>query len=102
MKRILLFVLTNFAVMAVLLVTTRILGVDRYLTANGLNMTALAGFSLIMGFGGATISLITGNPRRSASMMSQRLRSLCCRKCEPTRGRWGVSPPARLFMGVPV
>ena len=45
MKRILLFVLTNFAVMAVLLVTTRILGVDRFLTANGLNMTALAGFS---------------------------------------------------------
>ncbi len=58
MKRIFLFVLTNFAVMAVLLVTSRILGVDRYLTANGLNMTALAGFSLIMGFGGATISLL--------------------------------------------
>ena len=58
MKRILLFVLTNLAVMAVLLVTTRILGVDRFLTANGLNMTALAGFSLIMGFGGAIISLL--------------------------------------------
>ena len=57
MKRIFLFVLTNVAVMAVLMVTSRILGVDRYLTANGLNMTALAGFSLIMGFGGATISL---------------------------------------------
>ncbi len=58
MKRIILFVLTNIAVMAVLMITTRILGVDRYLTANGLNMTALAGFSLIMGFGGATISLL--------------------------------------------
>jgi len=58
MKRILLFVLTNIAVMAVLMVTTRLLGVDRYLTANGLNMGALAGFSLIMGFGGATISLL--------------------------------------------
>lgn len=58
MKRILLFVLTNVAVMAVLMVTTRILGVDRYLTANGLNMTALAGFSLVMGFGGAIISLL--------------------------------------------
>jgi len=58
MKRIFLFVLTNFAVMAVLLVTTRLLGVDRFLTANGLNMTALAGFSLVMGFGGATISLL--------------------------------------------
>jgi heat shock protein HtpX len=44
--------------MAVLLITTRILGVDRFLTANGLNMTALAGFSLVIGFGGAIISLL--------------------------------------------
>ena len=58
MKRILLFVLTNFAVMAVLLVTTRLLGVDKFLTQNGLNMTALAGFSLVIGFGGAIISLL--------------------------------------------
>jgi len=58
MKRILLFVLTNVAVMAVLLITTRLLGVDRFLTANGLNMGALAGFSLVMGFGGAIISLL--------------------------------------------
>ncbi|HAJ14143.1 MAG: protease HtpX [Hydrogenophaga sp.] len=58
MKRIFLFVLTNVAVMAVLLITTRILGVDRYLTANGLDMGSLAVFSLIIGFGGATISLL--------------------------------------------
>jgi heat shock protein HtpX len=58
MKRIALFVLTNLAVMAVLLITTRLLGVDRFLTANGLNMTALAGFSLVIGFGGAIISLL--------------------------------------------
>ena len=62
MKRIVLFLMTNFAVMAVLLVTTRILGVDRYLTANGLNMTALAGFSLVIGFGGAIISLLISKP----------------------------------------
>ena len=62
MKRILLFVLTNVAVMAVLLVTTRLLGVDRFLTANGLNMTALAGFSLVIGFGGAIISLLISKP----------------------------------------
>jgi Zn-dependent protease with chaperone function len=62
MKRIILFVLTNLAVMAVLLITTRILGVDRFLTANGLNMTALAGFSLIIGFGGAIISLLISKP----------------------------------------
>lgn len=57
MKRIFLLILTNLAVMAVLLVTTRLLGVDRFLTANGLNLTALAGFSLVIGFGGAFISL---------------------------------------------
>jgi heat shock protein HtpX len=62
MKRIFLFVLTNLAVMAVLLITTRLLGVDRFLTANGLNLTALAGFSLVMGFGGAIISLLISKP----------------------------------------
>ena len=58
MKRILLFVLTNLAVMVVLGVVASLLGVNRYLTANGLNLSALLGFSLIMGFGGAIISLL--------------------------------------------
>jgi heat shock protein HtpX len=68
MKRIVLFLMTNFAVMAVLMVTARILGVDRFLTANGLNMTALAFFSLIMGFGGATISLLMSKSMAKWSM----------------------------------
>ncbi len=71
MKRILLFVLTNVAVMAVLMVTTRLLGVDRYLTANGLNMTALAGFSLVMGFGGAIISLLMSKTMAKMSTGAQ-------------------------------
>jgi len=71
MKRILLFVLTNVAVMAVLMVTTRLLGVDRYLTANGLNMTALAGFSLVMGFGGAIISLLMSKSMAKMSTGAQ-------------------------------
>ncbi|MEY5099788.1 MAG: Protease HtpX [Pseudomonadota bacterium] len=58
MKRIALFVLTNLAVMLVLSITARLLGVDRFLAANGLNMGALLGFSLIMGFGGSLISLL--------------------------------------------
>lgn len=62
MKRIFLFVLTNLAVMAVLMVTTRLLGLDRFITAQGLNMTALAGFSLVVGFGGAFISLLISKP----------------------------------------
>jgi len=71
MKRIILLVLTNVAVMAVLLITTRILGVDRFLTANGLNVTALAGFSLIIGFGGAFISLLISKPMAKFSTGAQ-------------------------------
>ncbi|MFT4268936.1 MAG: protease HtpX [Xenophilus sp.] len=58
MKRILLFVLTNVLVVAVLGVVASLLGVNRYLTANGLNLGALLGFALVMGFGGAIISLL--------------------------------------------
>ncbi len=58
MKRIVLFVLTNLAVMVVLGVVASLLGVNRFLTANGLNLGALLGFSLVMGFGGAIISLL--------------------------------------------
>jgi len=58
MKRIFLFVLTNLAVVVVLGIVASLLGVNRYLTANGLNLGQLLGFSLIMGFGGAIISLL--------------------------------------------
>ncbi len=62
MKRIVLFVLTNLAVVLVLGVVASLLGVNRYLTANGLNLGMLLGFSLIMGFGGAIISLLISKP----------------------------------------
>lgn len=62
MKRIILFVLTNLAVVVVLGLVASLLGVNRYLTANGLNLTALLGYALIMGFGGAIISLLISKP----------------------------------------
>jgi heat shock protein HtpX len=62
MKRILLFVLTNVLVVAVLGVVASLLGVNRYLTANGLNLGALLGYALVMGFGGAIISLLISKP----------------------------------------
>jgi heat shock protein HtpX len=62
MKRILLFVLTNVMVVAVLGVVASLLGVNRFLTANGLDLGALLGFALIMGFGGAFISLLISKP----------------------------------------
>ena len=62
MKRIILFVLTNLAVVLVLGVVASLLGVNRFLTSNGLNLTALLGYALIMGFGGAFISLLISKP----------------------------------------
>ncbi len=57
MKRIILFLATNLAVMLVLGVTASLLGVNRFLTANGLNLGMLLAFSALIGFGGAFISL---------------------------------------------
>ena len=62
MKRILLLIVTNLAVMLVLGVVASLLGVNRYLTANGLNLGALLGFAMVMGFGGAFISLLISKP----------------------------------------
>ena len=62
MKRIILFVLTNVLVVAVLGIVASLLGVNRYLTSGGLNLTALLGYALVMGFGGAIISLLISKP----------------------------------------
>ena len=62
MKRIILFVATNLAIVLVLGIVANLLGVNRFLTANGLNLGALLGFALIMGFGGAFISLLLSKP----------------------------------------
>ena len=62
MKRILLFVLTNVLVVVVLGIVASLLGVNRYLTASGLNLGTLLGYALVMGFGGAIISLLISKP----------------------------------------
>ncbi|MBT9492939.1 MAG: protease HtpX, partial [Paucibacter sp.] len=62
MKRIALFLLTNLGVMLVLGLAVHLLGLNRFLTANGLNLTSLLGFALVMGFGGAFISLLISKP----------------------------------------
>jgi heat shock protein HtpX len=49
-------------VVLVLGVVASVLGVNRFLTSNGLDLTALLGFALIMGFGGAFISLLISKP----------------------------------------
>ena len=57
MKRIALFLATNLAIVLVLSVTMRLLGVEPYLNAQGLNLTSLLIFAAVMGFGGSLISL---------------------------------------------
>ena len=57
MKRIVYFLVTNLAIVLVLSITMRILGVEPYLNANGLDLGNLLAFTAIMGFGGAFISL---------------------------------------------
>ncbi len=58
MKRIVLFLVTNLAVMVVLSIVTNLLGLNQALAANGLNLGALLVFSAVIGFGGAFISLL--------------------------------------------
>jgi heat shock protein HtpX len=71
MKRIFLFIVTNLAVMLVLSVTLRILGVDRFLTAQGLNLPMLLAFSAVVGFAGSLISLLMSKPMAKWSTGAQ-------------------------------
>jgi len=57
MKRILLFLITNLAVVLVLSVVMRILGIDQYIAAQGQAPWGLLVFAAVFGFGGALISL---------------------------------------------
>jgi heat shock protein HtpX len=68
MKRILLFALTNIAVVAVLGLVSSIFGLNRFLSASGLNLGALLGFALVMGFTGAIFSLLISKPMAKWTM----------------------------------
>ena len=71
MKRIALFLLTNVAVMVVLGIAVNLLGLNRFLSASGLDLGSLLGFSLVMGFGGAIISLLISKPMAKMSTGAQ-------------------------------
>jgi heat shock protein HtpX len=57
MKRVLLFLATNLAIIVVLSIVAQILGIDAYLDARGGNLGGLLAFAALFGFGGAFISL---------------------------------------------
>jgi heat shock protein HtpX len=58
LRRIGFFLLVNLGVMITLSLLINLLGLDRYLYQSGLDVTALLGFSLVWGMGGAFISLL--------------------------------------------
>jgi heat shock protein HtpX len=68
MKRILLFALTNIAVVAVLGLVSSIFGLNRFLGPHGINLGALLGFALVMGFTGAIFSLLISKPMAKWTM----------------------------------
>ena len=67
MKRIVLFLMTNIAVLLVLSATMNVLGVGRYITAQGLDLTQLLIFAALVGFTGSIISLLISKPMAKAS-----------------------------------
>ncbi len=90
MKRIVLFVVTNLAVMLVLGLAVNLLGLNRFLTANGLNLPMLLGFAAVMGFGGAFISLLMSKPIAKWSTGAQIINN----SADPTH-RWIVQTVER-------
>ncbi len=90
MKRIVLFVVTNLAVMLVLGLAVHLLGLNRFLTANGLNLPMLLGFAAVMGFGGAFISLLMSKPMAKWTTRAQIINT----STDPTH-RWIVQTVER-------
>lgn len=68
MKRVFLWILTNVAVIAVMSIVLSLLGVNNYLTAQGIDFTKLLVFSLVVGFTGSIISLLLSKTMAKASM----------------------------------
>lgn len=62
MKRIVLFLATNLAVLLVLSFVLNVLGIGRFLTAEGLDVGSLLVFSVVVGFTGSIISLLMSKP----------------------------------------
>ncbi len=57
MKRIVLYLATNFAIVLMLSFVARLLGLDQWMTQRGMQMGPLLAMAALMGFGGSFISL---------------------------------------------
>jgi heat shock protein HtpX len=77
--------------MLVLGLAVHLLGLNRFLTANGLNLPMLLGFAAVMGFGGAFISLLMSKPMAKWTTRAQIINN----STDPTH-RWIVQTVERL------
>lgn len=91
MKRIVLFLATNIAVLIVLSITLRLLGVDRYLGAEGIDFGSLLIFSAVVGFTGSIISLLLSKTVAKWSTRAQTVDGT-----EGAETRWLVDTVQRL------
>ncbi len=91
MKRIFLLLATNFAVLILLSIVASVLGVDRFLTQNGLDLQSLLWFSMLMGFGGSFVSLLISKQMALWSTGAHIIASP-----EGTHERWLVDTVRRL------
>ena len=97
MKRILLFVVTNLAIVFVLMIAFNVicalLGIDgrAWLTEEGLNYAALLTFALVFGMGGAVISLLMSKPIAKWTTRAQTIDGT-----EGAAERWLVDTVAQL------
>jgi heat shock protein HtpX len=97
MKRVLLLIATNLAVMVVLSIVVSVLGVDRWLLANGIDYVSLLWFSAIFGFGGAFISLLMSKWIAKMSVGAQTIDG-----SEGTNEYWLVQTVDKLAQGAGV
>jgi heat shock protein HtpX len=74
MMRIALFLGTNIAVLVVLSIVMKLLGVDMYLASTGQDMTALLIFAAVLGFTGSFISLALSKTMAKAATRAQVIR----------------------------
>jgi heat shock protein HtpX len=74
MKRVFLFLLTNLAVLVVLSAVVRLLGVEGYLTRQGVDLPSLLIFCAVFGMGGAFISLLLSKPMAMRMVGAQVIR----------------------------
>lgn len=71
MKRVVLFLVTNIAVLLVISILIQITGANQFLTENGLDLPTLLVFSAIIGFSGSIISLLLSKTIAKMSVGAQ-------------------------------